>query len=365
MDIDARFFALTDGLSATEKRAWLCQDLGIIDRSLQVDSADSILDPTKRRVATTAVDACVRLFAKPYTNVVAAIPTWTNRGKDLGGDNDAIDHLRELNIAMLTDGGKALKAILWPFLIDNHFVLCVIRPNLIATILDSMGTVEAHINVVKTALAESAWKEWKVVVGVSGTQNMTCDSGIFCIANAAYTIAEHPLTTTMNADFWRTVCWCLIELAKDNKHFATSVASADLPGCSTPAVSQAVRQTKYDEGLAVLNMIIDGPPNKWWDYWEDKVLTLVRAFGEFHKARSTQQKTAQQKNPRLQKEVAKMRNNLIEMMDSAERYERCSQRTRQELAVQMGAHEMLMSVVSHMENLLNGIKLEVPDVPGA
>lgn len=161
----------------------------------------------------------------------------------------------------------------WPFLIDNHFVLCVIGPNFIATILDSMGTVEAHINVVKTAVAKSAWKEWKAVVGVSGTQNITCDSGIFCIANAAYTIAEHPLTTTMNADFWRTVCWSLIELTKDNKHFATSKASAHLPDRSTPAVSQAVRQTKYDEGLAVLNIIIDGPPNKWWDYWEDKVLT--------------------------------------------------------------------------------------------
>lgn len=343
MDIDARFFALTDGLSGTEKRAWLCQDLGIIDRS-RVDAAESILDPTKRRVTTTAVDACVGFFGKPYTNVVATIPTWTNLGKDLGGDDDAIDHLRELNIAMLTDGVKELKAILWPFLIDNHFVLCVIRPNFIATILDSMGTVEAHINVVKTALAKSAWKEWKAVVGVSGTQNITCDSGIFCIANAAYTIAEHPLTTTMNADFWRTVCWSLIELTKDNKHFATSKASAHLPDRSTPAVSQAVRQTKYDEALAVLNIIIDGPPNKWWDYWEDKVLTLVRAFGEFHKARSTQQKTARQKN-------------LIEMMDDTERYERCSERTRQELAVQMGAHEMLIPVVSHMENLRHDIKL--------
>lgn len=228
-----------------------------------------------------------------------------------------------------------------------------------------MGTVEAHINVVKTALAKSAWKEWKAVVGVSGTQNITCDSGIFCIANAAYTIAEHLLTTTMNADFWRTVCWSLIELTKDNKHFATSKASAHLPDRSTPAVSQAVRQTKYDEGLAVLNIIIDAPPNKWWDYWEDKVLTLVRAFGEFHKARSTQQKTAQQKNLRLQDEVAKMRNNLIEMMDDAERYERCSERTRQELAVQMGAHEMLIPVVSHMENLRYDIKLEILDVPGA
>lgn len=111
MDIDARFFALTDGLSGTEKRAWLCQDLGIIDRS-QVDAAESILHPTKRRVTTTAVDACVGLFVQPCTNVVATIPTWTNLGKDLGGDDDAIDHLRELNIAILTDGGKALKAIL-------------------------------------------------------------------------------------------------------------------------------------------------------------------------------------------------------------------------------------------------------------
>lgn len=60
-----------------------------------------------------------------------------------------------------------------------------------------------------------------------------------------------------------------------------------------------------------------------------------------------------------------MRNNLIEMMDDAERYERCSERTRQELAVQMGAHEMLIPVVSRMENLRHDIKLEILDVPGA
>lgn len=52
------------------------------------------------------------------------------------------------------------------------------------------------------------------------------------------------------------------------------------------------------------------------------------------------------------------------MMGSADRYERCSERTSRELAIQMGAHEMLVSVVSPMEKL-DYIIPEMPDVAGA
>lgn len=46
------------------------------------------------------------------------------------------------------------------FLINNHFILCVIRPDFAATILDLMGTGERFISTVTAQLAKyKAWEE--------------------------------------------------------------------------------------------------------------------------------------------------------------------------------------------------------------
>lgn len=85
----------------------------------------------------------------------------------------------------------------------------------------------------------------------------------------------------------------------------------------------------------------------------------MRAFNKIQEARS-----ALEPEPCPQTKVDVMQAGLVQMMDSADRYERSSERTRRELAIQIGAHETLVSVVSRMEKL-DEIIPEILDVPGA
>lgn len=326
IDIEGGFFLLTNGLSADAQKRSLLQSLDIFAGSEK--DTTGYLEPNKWLSAST-VDSCIQLFAKPFAQVVAVLPTWYQLIHDQGGYSGRL--LNDLNMAMLKDGGKTLKTIIWPFLIENRFVLCVIRPDYTATVLNSLGATHGYLKVVKKVLATTAWKEWDVVAGTSAKQGSSNDCGVYCIANAAYTIAEFKLPSNITVDFWRLTCWSAMGLRNDDKHLAKSAFFARLRGRTQGTVSQAIEQIKDAEGLPVLKVLADGHPVGWWIYWRDKVAELVQAFSVFQKARSALP----------QVEVDAMEAGLIKMMDDADRHERHSDKTRRELAIQMGAHGSL------------------------
>lgn len=99
-------------------------------------------------------------------------------------------------------------------------------------------------------------------------------------------MTRRALPTTINVNFWRIACWSAMGLPHGDTDLAKSPFFAHQQVRTQSAVSQFVRRTKDEEGLAVLKILVDGAPNKWWDYWEDKILTLVLAFNKFQEARS-------------------------------------------------------------------------------
>lgn len=338
IDIKGGFLLLTNGLSTHAKKKALLQSLDIFAGSEK--DTTGYLEPNKWLSAST-VDSCIQLFAKLFAEVVAVLPTWYQLIHDQGGYSGNL--LNNLNMAMLKDGGKTLRTVIWPFLIDNHFVLCVIRPNYTATVLNSLGATGVYLDVIKKVLATTAWKEWDVVVGTSAQKGNSNDCGVYCIANAAYTIAEFKLPSKISVDFWRLTCWSAMGLENDDKHLAKSAFFARLRGRTQDTVSQAIEQMKDAEGLAVLKVLADGYPVGLWIYWRDKVVDLVQAFNKFQGTRLALP----------QVEVDAMEAGLIKMMDDADRFERHCGMARRELAIYMGAQEMLASVLSRMKSLDN------------
>jgi hypothetical protein len=153
--------------------------------------------------------------------------------------------MNKVNRAMLTEG-LAWEAILWPFIIDRHFILRVIRPNCTATILDSMGTGEMYAGIVAQQFAKyEAWKYWEVIVGQSAPQGNTSDCGVSCIADAAYIIARQPLPTAVNVNFWRIACWSAMGLADTGDDFAESKHFGDFHGCSHDEIAKAIECVQW------------------------------------------------------------------------------------------------------------------------
>lgn len=121
------------------------------------DNPNVMCQASNHGLSASTVDSCIQLFAKLFAEVVAVLPTWYQLIHDQGGYSGSL--LNNLNMAMLKDGGKTLMTIIWPFLIVNHFVLCLIRPNYTATVLNSLGATGVYLDVIKKVLATTTWNE--------------------------------------------------------------------------------------------------------------------------------------------------------------------------------------------------------------
>lgn len=163
MNLEAEYDVLIDGVRDAELRASLNKDMGVYDGS--ESDIESFLSP-ECWLDNTTVDACIRLFTTPFSKQMVSLPAWNQHMEDRGGlQRPAI---QRVNLAMSAEGGKALKAVIWPFLITNHFILCIIRPDYTATIFDSMGKGGRFIDIVRQQLDKyEAWRQWRVVVGES------------------------------------------------------------------------------------------------------------------------------------------------------------------------------------------------------
>ncbi|KAK1828934.1 hypothetical protein QBC39DRAFT_436071 [Podospora conica] len=355
LQIKEAFRLLTTGLTDSRKMLSLAKYLGVYIGS-EVDTA-KYLAP-KQWLDTTTVDACLKLFAKPYTGVVVTLPTRIQAHTADNFQNPGIPAglLAEVNIYMTREGGKDLRAVIWPFLItqDNHFILCVITPDFKATIYDSLGQEHGkkYVQGVEDVLAATqAWKAWKVAPKTSAVQDNGFDSGVYCIANAASVIAERTLPKSINAQFWRIACWSAMGLSSTDEYLATSAFFNTLHGCPEDAVRMAVRAANDDEGLAVLRTLANGPPVKWWSLWERKMARFVQAFEELNAATS-----AWRANPRFTTKsgLLKLEDEFIEMIGDVEEMEGCMRalgKSRLDLAIHMAGGERLASIVSRMEQL--------------
>lgn len=343
MALEAKYAALTDGLRDTELRASLNKDMGVYEGS--ESDVESFLSP-ECWLDNTTVDACIRLFTTPFSKQMVSLPTWNQPMEDFGGVQRPAR--QRVNLAMSAEGGKALKAVIWPFLIANHFILCIIRPNGTATILDSMGRGARFVGIVQTQLAKyESWQHWRIMVGQSALQNNMNDCGIYCIANAAYTIANHPLPATINVDFWRIACWSAMGMADTDHDLAQSTFFYNLRDYSSPDhVIGPLRRIQNDHGLAVLETLAVGPPNPWWLAWYDMVGELNRKTRELREIRS-----ATVRNPARQDELQRLQVRVILMLDELDKHERSSEKTRQQLAIHVAAHQRLLRVLNRMEHL--------------
>ncbi|KAK1834989.1 hypothetical protein QBC39DRAFT_327803 [Podospora conica] len=244
-EIEQAFRRLTRGLDPTTGRTVLDHHLGILD-TLQSDTALQ-LSPGATIDATT-VDICLRYFAMVFQKV-AVIPTWI-QGK------------------APTQFPSSVEAVLWPFHIEGRFILVVIRPNHTVQAFEPFGNLEKHF---RTPIWEETRRSieaagklvngWKAQWNLHWTSlplHSVEDSGIFCIANAAYTIAGHRLPYGSNFNFWRIACRSLMGFANTNEELATSKLFAHLHGCSQDAVSKALRETKDKTALAMLRTLVQG-----------------------------------------------------------------------------------------------------------
>lgn len=256
--------------------------------------------------------------------------------------------IQRVNLAMSAEGGKALKAVIWPFLITNHFILCIIRPDYTATILDSMGNGGKFIDIVRQQLDKyEAWRQWRVVVGWSALQNNMNDCGVYCIANAAFTIANRPLPSTINVDFWRIAWWSAMGMADADNDLAQSAFFENLHGCSSPDdVLGALRRIQNDDGLAVLRTLATGPPNKWWQTWYDLVGELNRIMVELRETCSVIVD-----EPSLEGRLRRLQLQAIDQMVKVDKCERRSGRTRREFAITVAAHTIMGHVLNRMAHL--------------
>lgn len=347
MNLEAEYDALIDGVRDAELRAALNKDMGVYDGS--ESDIESFLSPGCW-LDNTTVDACVRLFTTPFSKQMVSLPTWTQHMEDWGGlQRPAI---QRVNLAMFAEGGKALKAVIWPFLITNHFILCIIRPDYTATILDSMGNGGKFIDIVRQQLDKyEAWRQWRIVVGESALQNNMNDCGVYCIANAAFTIANRPLPSTINVDFWRVACWSAMGMADADTDLAQSPFFDYLRGPFTSVhhVLEALRRVQDDDGLAVLRTLAIGPPNKWWHDWSVMLRALTRTILALRETCS-----AIVDEPSLEGRLESLQLRAIREMVRVDKCERGSGRTRREFAITMAAQTRMGHVhqrMAHLENV--------------
>jgi Ulp1 family protease len=178
------------------RRTELQRHLGLLDQLTRHD--EEHLDPGQWLDHTT-INACLRLFTGNHPRVFS-FDTWTELL--LGPRAYELQRFDALGL-------KTFDFVLWPFLKHRHFILCVIRNDKTAMILDSLGVASGirFIGEVQNQLdATRRFKGWHVQLGLSARQENSSDCGIFCIANAAYITSGRNAPPKINAMFWRVAC---------------------------------------------------------------------------------------------------------------------------------------------------------------
>ncbi|KAK1828935.1 hypothetical protein QBC39DRAFT_384627 [Podospora conica] len=349
MELDTWFDMLTKGFSEADKKMALDDYLNISNESDMEEDTAKYLHPG-HGLDQKAINASLKVFAIQYPWDVVVLPTLSQDLEEAGWELPASE-MDNFDIAMAKNDGKALRAVLWPFLIDNHFVLCVIRPAAnMATIFDSMGVAhgETLVKRIKKWLDKYySFREWHLNLGLSPIQDGFADSGIYCIANAAYTIADHPIPEAISVPFWRIACWAAMGLSTTDDYIAANFFG-HLQAPSHDAIVEGVSRAKDEkQGLAVLRKLAGGPPRKWWTYWEQKLSSFILAFDQVKEAR-----LAAERLPLLLPDLDKIEEDFVEKCDDLDRYEKSSTYySRQEMIVQLAGVERLRSVVSRMEHL--------------